>query len=315
MWTHLKPPCWRRCGAVGRTSQCGVARERFVRAPATVRSSSTSPKTYYDILGIEATASADDIKSAFRKQAKLVHPDVSKSTDSEEEFKQLKEAYDVLSDAEQRAEYDGALRRAARRRSSGGASASGGRRVVIVEDDPWGFGATRVEVVMEGFEDDSDDDDDDGDGFLDELEFMAWAAMPGNMRSSYQSSWQANSRKARRGQKQAAAAAMQEKLSQDDKVVLLTEMPPQVRAAAQQVFGARLQSLNNLEELAELVEAVMEMDEMGIQFEFINDEGTGGRGSTTRGSRRQGRGGGGGAGGGAKARRPGGGSNGRRRRT
>lgn len=47
--------------------------------------------TDYDVLGVDTTASADDIKTAFRKQAKALHPDVNKSEDSEEEFMRVKE--------------------------------------------------------------------------------------------------------------------------------------------------------------------------------------------------------------------------------
>ncbi|GLI68522.1 hypothetical protein VaNZ11_012969 [Volvox africanus] len=287
MWKQLKPPTLRRCGVLQRTSnRFGILRERFTRVCATAQSSSTVSKTYYDVLGVESSASVDDIKSAFRRQAKLVHPDVSKSADSEEEFKQLKEAYDTLSDAEQRAEYDDALQRAARRRSSRTSSSS--RHVVIIEDDAWGFGGTTVVVEDVGGDSDDDDSDGEGDGLLEELEFMAWAAAPGNLKSSFQSSWQANARKRQRRarQQQQERAAMQAKLSQEDKVMLLQELHPQARAAAQQVFGSRLQSLGTLEELAEVMQAVLEVNAMGVEFEFVDDSG-GGR-STTRGSRRQG---------------------------
>jgi molecular chaperone DnaJ len=63
-------------------------------------------RDYYDILGIPRTASTDDIKSAFRKLARQYHPDVSKETDAEEKFKEINEAYGVLSDPEKRARYD-----------------------------------------------------------------------------------------------------------------------------------------------------------------------------------------------------------------
>lgn len=63
-------------------------------------------KDYYDILGVPPTASADVIKSAYRKLARKYHPDVSKETDAEDRFKSVNEAYDVLKDTEKRQHYD-----------------------------------------------------------------------------------------------------------------------------------------------------------------------------------------------------------------
>lgn len=63
-------------------------------------------RDYYEILGVPRTASAEDLKSAFRKLARQYHPDVNKDADAEERFKELNEAYAVLSDAERRAAYD-----------------------------------------------------------------------------------------------------------------------------------------------------------------------------------------------------------------
>ena len=59
-------------------------------------------RDYYEVLGIPRTATADDIKSAFRRLAREYHPDVNKSADAEEKFKELNEAYAVLSDPEKR---------------------------------------------------------------------------------------------------------------------------------------------------------------------------------------------------------------------
>lgn len=61
---------------------------------------------YYDIMGLEESASADQIKKAYRKLARQYHPDVNKEPESEERFKQLGEAYRVLKDPEKRQEYD-----------------------------------------------------------------------------------------------------------------------------------------------------------------------------------------------------------------
>jgi curved DNA-binding protein len=63
-------------------------------------------KDYYQILGVSRDASQDDIKRAYRKLARKYHPDVSKETDSEERFKEVGEAYEVLKDPEKRVAYD-----------------------------------------------------------------------------------------------------------------------------------------------------------------------------------------------------------------
>lgn len=67
---------------------------------------STTRRDYYEILGVAKNASADDVKKAFRKKAKECHPDTNKSPDAEAQFKELGEAYDVLSDASKRQVYD-----------------------------------------------------------------------------------------------------------------------------------------------------------------------------------------------------------------
>ena len=63
-------------------------------------------RDYYQVLGVARTASADEIKKAYRKLARKYHPDVSKEADATEKFKQLQEAYEVLKDPEKRAAYD-----------------------------------------------------------------------------------------------------------------------------------------------------------------------------------------------------------------
>ena len=61
---------------------------------------------YYEILGVDKNASKDDIKSAFRKKARTLHPDVNKAPDAEEQFKELGKAYETLMDDNKRATYD-----------------------------------------------------------------------------------------------------------------------------------------------------------------------------------------------------------------
>jgi molecular chaperone DnaJ len=61
---------------------------------------------YYEILGVSKDASKDEIKSAFRKRARELHPDVNKAPDAEEKFKELGKAYETLSDDNKRATYD-----------------------------------------------------------------------------------------------------------------------------------------------------------------------------------------------------------------
>lgn len=63
-------------------------------------------KDYYKILGVDKKASDDDIKSAYRKLAKQYHPDINKEPGASEKFKEINEAYSVLSDKQKRSNYD-----------------------------------------------------------------------------------------------------------------------------------------------------------------------------------------------------------------
>jgi molecular chaperone DnaJ len=63
-------------------------------------------RDYYDVLGVSRTASKEEIKDAYRKLAMQYHPDRNKAPDAEEKFKEISEAYAVLSDDEKKAQYD-----------------------------------------------------------------------------------------------------------------------------------------------------------------------------------------------------------------
>ena len=65
-----------------------------------------SKRDYYEVLGVARTATDDELKKAYRALARKLHPDVNKEPDAEAQFKDLSEAYEVLSNAQKRQIYD-----------------------------------------------------------------------------------------------------------------------------------------------------------------------------------------------------------------
>ncbi|GAE91139.1 chaperone protein DnaJ [Gracilibacillus boraciitolerans JCM 21714] len=65
-----------------------------------------SKRDYYEILGISKDASKDEIKKAYRKLARKYHPDVNKEEGTDQKFKEVKEAYEVLGNEQKRSQYD-----------------------------------------------------------------------------------------------------------------------------------------------------------------------------------------------------------------
>src|SRR3982750_4188133 len=86
-------------------------------------------KDYYESLGVSRTASDAEIKKAFRKLAREYHPDVAKDKKkAEEKFKEINEAYEVLSDPAKRRKYDELGANWKAYEQAGGTAGGGGRR-------------------------------------------------------------------------------------------------------------------------------------------------------------------------------------------
>jgi len=92
-------------------------------------------RDYYEVLGVVRTASADEIRRAYRTLARQHHPDVNREDGAEDRFKEINEAYEALSDGDRRAAYD---------RFGHAANGQGG-------GDPFGFGASPFGDLFESF--------------------------------------------------------------------------------------------------------------------------------------------------------------------
>ena len=100
-------------------------------------------KDYYQILGVEKTATEEEIKKAYRKMALRFHPDKNKDPGAEDKFKEISEAYEVLSDKDKRASYD--------RYGSEGMRAGGGRSGGVGSPTHGGFTFTQHTDPFEMF--------------------------------------------------------------------------------------------------------------------------------------------------------------------
>ncbi len=103
-------------------------------------------KDYYSILGVERDATSEQIKKAYRRQAMKVHPDVAQGDDAAEKFKELSEAYEVLSDPNKRSVYDRGgdpMGRAGAGGGFGGAGFGGGFDFSTIMDAMFGAQTSR----------------------------------------------------------------------------------------------------------------------------------------------------------------------------
>lgn len=100
---------------------------------------SMNDKDYYAILGVEKDASTEEIRKAFQQKARKLHPDVNKAPDAEERFKEVSEAYAVLSDPDKRKRYD-AMRSGSPFAGSGGAPSPQGGYGDPFGGSPFGWG-------------------------------------------------------------------------------------------------------------------------------------------------------------------------------
>jgi molecular chaperone DnaJ len=104
-------------------------------------------RDYYEVLGISKSATADEVRAAYRKLARKFHPDVNKAPEAQQKFTEMQHAYDVLSDEQKRKTYDqfgpaafesgGAASAAGRAGSAGGGGGGRGGAALLVEQCRW----------------------------------------------------------------------------------------------------------------------------------------------------------------------------------
>ncbi|KAI3518069.1 hypothetical protein L1887_06442 [Cichorium endivia] len=93
-----------------RISAAYATAERTATATETIRSSrNASPSSLYDVLGVRIGADIGEVKAAYRRLARVLHPDVGSSDSSADEFMKVHSAYSTLSDPAKRVDYDRSL--------------------------------------------------------------------------------------------------------------------------------------------------------------------------------------------------------------
>ncbi len=100
---------------------------------------SMNEKDYYAILGVDESATTDEIRKAFQQKARKLHPDVNKAPDAEERFKEVSEAYAVLSDDAKRRRYD-AMRSGSPFAAAGSYGGASGQGDPFSGGSPFGWG-------------------------------------------------------------------------------------------------------------------------------------------------------------------------------
>ncbi len=112
-------------------------------------------RDYYEVLGVEKNATEQEIKKAFRKKAMEYHPDRNKAPDAEEKFKEIANAYEILSDPEKRKQYDMYGEQAFGQGGFGGGNPFQGASIKDIFEQFFGGGFSF-----------GDDDDDEDSGFF-----------------------------------------------------------------------------------------------------------------------------------------------------